>query len=89
MPCHIFLTLGANGKTLEFLFFVIRVYLKKIGHILKPLVPKFRPDLFACFGDIPEKQVPANLKQIVDTCEFIFIHIAPKYVGNNDIFLCF
>ena len=33
--------------------------------MLKPLVPNFRPDLFARLGDIAEKQVPANLKPIV------------------------
>ena len=32
---------------------------------MKPLVPNFRPDLFARLGDIAEKQVPANLKPIV------------------------
>ena len=47
-----------------FLFFVIRVYYEKLGHILKPLVPKFRSDIFARFLDIAEKQVPANLKPI-------------------------
>ena len=29
-------------------------------------MPKFRSDLFARFRDIAEKQVPANLKLIVD-----------------------
>ena len=57
--------LGANGKTLEFRFFVIRVYYEKLGHIPKLLVPKFRSDLFARLRDITEKQVPANLKPIV------------------------
>ena len=32
---------------MKFLLFVIRVYYEKIGHILKPLVPNFRPDLSA------------------------------------------
>ena len=44
---------------------VIRVYNEKLGHILEPLVAKYRPDLFARFRDIAEKQVPANLKPIV------------------------
>ena len=44
-PCGNFLTLGADGKTLKFRFFVIRVYYEKLGHMLKPLVPKFHPDL--------------------------------------------
>ena len=34
--------------------------------MLKPLVPKFRSDLSVSLWDIAEKQVPANLKQIVD-----------------------
>ena len=41
-------------------------YDEKIGHILDPLVAKYRPDLFARLRDIGEKQVPANLKPIVD-----------------------
>ena len=59
-----FLTLGANVKTLKFSFFCRRVYYEKLGHILKPLVPTFCPDLFARLRDIAEKQVPANLKPI-------------------------
>ena len=58
-------TLGASGKTLRFWFFVIRVYDEKLGHILEPLVAKYRPNLFARLRDIDEKQVPANLKPIV------------------------
>ena len=60
-----FLTLGAIGKAMQFLFFVIRVYYEKIGHMLKPLVPKIRPDLSARLKDIAEKQVPAKLNPIV------------------------
>ena len=60
----LFLTLGAKGKTLKFRFFFIRVYYEKIGHMLKPLVPKFRPDLFTRLKDIAEKQVPVKLKPI-------------------------
>ena len=26
--------------------------------MLRPIVPKFRPDLYACFKDVVEKQVP-------------------------------
>ena len=33
--------------------------------MLKPAVPKSRPDLFARLTDIAEKQVPARLKPIV------------------------
>ena len=60
-----FVTLGANGKTLKFCFFVIRVYYEKLGHMLKPLVPKFRSDLFVHLKDIAEKRVPGKLKPIV------------------------
>ena len=49
-PCRNFLTLGANGKTLKFRFFVIRLNYEKLGHMLKPLVPKFRPNLSVCFN---------------------------------------
>ena len=41
--------------------------MKKIGHMLKPLVPKCRLDLFVRVRDIAEKQVLAKLKQIVGT----------------------
>ena len=61
----LFLTLGANGKTLKFWFFVIRVYYEKLGHMLKPSLPKFLPNLPARLKDIAEKQVPAELKPIV------------------------
>ena len=40
--------------------------MKKIDHMLKSLVPKFRPDLSARLKDIAEKQVPAKPKPIVD-----------------------
>ena len=33
--------------------------------MLKPLVPKFRPELFVRLKDISEDQVPATLKPIV------------------------
>ena len=46
------------------LFFVIRVHYEKLGHMLKPLIPKFRPDLFIRLKDIGEKQAPAKLKPI-------------------------
>ena len=59
-----FVTLGANGKTLKFWFFVIRVPYEKLGHLLK-LVLKFRSDLSVHLKDIAKKQVPAKLKPIV------------------------
>ena len=62
-----FLTLGANDNTLECFFMVIRVYYRKLGHMLKLLVPKFRPYLSARLKYIAEKQVPAKLKPIVVT----------------------
>ena len=49
----------------EILNFVIRVYYGKLGHMLKPLVPRFRPDLSVRLRDIAEKQVPAKMKPIV------------------------
>ena len=60
-----FLTLGAKGKTLKFGFFCNKSILWKIGHMLKPPVPKFSPSLSACLKYIAEKQVPARLKPIV------------------------
>ena len=55
-----FLTLGANGKTQKSLFFVVRVNYEKLGHMLKPLVPRFRPDLFARLKDIAENRSPQS-----------------------------
>ena len=49
----------------EILIFCYKSNYEKLGHILKPLVPKFRPDLSARLKDISEKQVPAKLKPIV------------------------
>ena len=60
-----FLTLGAYGNTLKFYFFVIRVYYKKLGRMLKPFAPKFRPDLSDRLKYNAEKRVPAKLKPIV------------------------
>ena len=34
--------------------------------MLKPLVPKFCPDIFVRLRDVAEKQVPAKLKPIVN-----------------------
>ena len=55
----------AIGNTLKFGFFAMRVYYKKIDHMLKPPEPKFRSDLSSRFRDIAEKQVPAKLKPTV------------------------
>ena len=49
----------------NFDFFVIGVYYEKLGHMLKTLVPKYRPDLTARLKAIAEKQVFAKLKPIV------------------------
>ena len=43
----------------------MRVYYEKLGHMLKHLVPKFRPDLSARIKYIAEKRVPAKLKPIL------------------------
>ena len=53
-----FLTLRAKRKALKFLCLVIRVCYGKLGPILKPLVPTFRPDLFIRLNDIAEKTGP-------------------------------
>ena len=53
-----FLTLRANGKTLKLRFFVIRVCKGKLGHMLKPLVPRFRPDLSVRLRDIAKRTGP-------------------------------
>ena len=39
--------------------------MKKLGHMLKPLLPKFRSHLSFHLQNITEKQVPAKLKPIV------------------------
>ena len=41
--------------------------MKKLGHIIKLLLPKFRSDLFVRVRHIAEKHVPAKLKPIVVT----------------------
>ena len=43
----------------------MRVYHEKLGHVVKHLAPKFRPDLSARLKDIAEKLVPSKLKPIV------------------------
>ena len=48
----------------NFDFFSIKTY-EKLRHMLKPVVPWFRPDPSAHLKDIAEKQVPAKLKPIV------------------------
>ena len=73
-----FVTLEANGKTLKFWFYVIREYYEKLVHMLKPLLPKFRPDLSTRLKHIAEKQVPAKLKPIV-TSE---MHAAQKLLQH-------
>ena len=60
------LNITSNDKNLKFCFFVMGVYYEKLGHMLKPLVPKFRSDLSVRLRDIAEKQVPEKLKPIVN-----------------------
>ena len=43
----------------------MRVYYEKLGHMLNPLVPKFRSDPSVRLRDIAEKQVAANRSTIV------------------------
>ena len=40
----------------NFAFFVIIVYNEKLGHMLKPLVPKYRSSLTVRLRDIAEKK---------------------------------
>ena len=49
----------------EIFVFVIKVHYEKLGHMLKPLMPKFRSDLSVRLRDTAEKQVHAKLKPIV------------------------
>ena len=64
------LNITSQWQDPETVIFVIRVYYEKLGHMLKPIVPKFRSDLSVHFKDIAEKQVPAELKPIVvDLCK--------------------
>ena len=44
---------------------MIRIYYRKLGHMLKPLVPKFCSDLSARLRDIAEEQVPAKQRPMV------------------------
>ena len=37
---------------------MVKLYYEKLGHMLKPLVPKFRSHLFAYLNDIAEKTGP-------------------------------
>ena len=57
---------------LNFDFFAIRVYYEKLVHILKPLVPKFRHDLYTRFKDIIEKQVPREAETDISSKESTF-----------------
>ena len=54
-------------------FLAIRVYYGKLGCMLKPIVPKFRPDLSAHLKEIAEKQVPREAEAVssyfIVTCQ--------------------
>ena len=63
------LNITSQWRDPEILIFVIRAYYEKLGHILKPPVPKFRSDLSVRLKDIAEKQVPAKLKPIVEASQ--------------------
>ena len=41
-----------------FFYFLLWVYYEKSGRMLKPLVPRFRPDLFVCLKNIDENRSP-------------------------------
>ena len=57
-----FLSLGANGNTPKFWFFVTRVNNEKLGHMLKHL-PKFRPDLSTRSKGISENRSLRSLNR--------------------------
>ena len=59
------LNITSQWQDPEILIFCYGSILRKIGHILKPLVPKFRSDLSVLLRDIADKQGPAKLKPIV------------------------
>ena len=58
------------------------LYHEKLGHMLKPLVSKFRSDLSVYLKDIAEKLVPAKLKPLVEATNSIGTCAAQRYCGN-------
>ena len=54
--------------------------------MLKPLVHRFRLDLFARLRDIAEKQVPAKLKSIVYPYNLPNSHLQPKNLPIHLVF---
>ena len=80
------LTLGANGYTVKFSFFYIRAYYEKLDHMLKPLLPNFRPDLWARLKDTPKKQVPAKLKPMVGiNVSFVFTRSTSQVAAGLNV----
>ena len=55
------------GRPLNFDFFVISVYYKKLGSGLKLTVPKYRPDPWSRLEDIVKRVCTVELKPIVVT----------------------
>ena len=51
--------------------------------MLKPHVPKFRPNLFVRLKGIAEKQVPAKLKPIVSYMENVITIVDQTVLTNN------
>ena len=64
-----FLRLGASDKTVKFCF-LLREYYEKLGHIPKPHVPKFRPDLSARLRDIAEKETGPQDAETDSSCMY-------------------
>ena len=54
--------------------------------MLKPLVPKLRPDLSICLRDIAENRFPAKLKPIVSIARYITAHTAEQ--GPTEMEIC-
>ena len=61
------LNITSQWQDPEILFFVMSILRKKLRHMLKPPMSKFRSYLSVRSMDIAEKQVPAKLKPIVVT----------------------
>ena len=76
----------ARPGNFDFLYNIIAYY-EKLGHILKPVMPKFRPDLPARLGYIAKKHVPATLKPIVNALKISIYYPVylkrPKYASSD------
>ena len=60
------LNMTSQRQDPDILIFCYKSILRKIGRMLKLLLPKFRPDIPVGLRNIADKQVSAKLKPIVD-----------------------